>query len=517
MRRLAVAGTALLATLGVAVVLGYLLVFSASADRTARAVPADTALYLSVYLRPSSEQRRTLDALIERVPGFADPDSLDLKLHQLAQSLLSGYGLDYQSDLRPWVGDEVALAASFSSGIGAPQVLLLMTSKDTAVATASVARLMASRGGPFTAEPYRGVDVMNGSGASYVVLPDLVIIGPSAAAIRAAVDADANRAPSLADSSDFRAAMGRVRPDHLAAAYADLRRLAQPGVTEGAGGYSSAALTLVAAGQTLQAVGFAPFDASRATEAQRGAFALGAEASNLAGWMPPDAHGEMVVFGLQGALASLESGLRSDPSQTDTVQAINSLRALAALGLGVNIDRDLLPLFDRESALVLDRVSTATPHGTLLLRPADAAAARAALGRIDAGLTAHGARITTRDEGGVAISTAEIPQIGIIAYAMSEGVVIIGSDADAIAADLRAHATGNSLARTEAFQQPFVVAGGRGGTEVWLSSAGLIELAGEIFDLGSDARDILTQIGAVGMTAPSHDNRLEIHAVVTVR
>lgn len=516
MRRLVVASTALLTALGVVVLAGYLLVFSSSADRAARAAPADTGLYLNVYLEPSSGQRMSLDALIERVPGFADPASLDSKLHQLAQRLLGGIGLDYQADLRPWLGDQVAAAVSFEAGAASPRILLLVGCKDAVLARAALPRILADRG-PFTLERYRGRDLMVGGASSYAVLDDLVVIGQTADAVRGALDADADAAPSLADASVFRSAMDRVPSNHLASAYLNLARLAQLGGQNALGGYSTAALALVAQAGALHVIGDAPFDLSRASDSAREAFALGSEPSSLADWMPAGTHGEVVLFGLQQTLVSLEEQLKTDPSLTDAVQAINSLRALAALGLGINIDRDLLPLFDREAALALDRVSTTTPHGSLLLRPSDPAAAQAALDRMRAALVEHGSRVTTREQAGVIITIAQVPQFGTVAYAVTEGVVVIGPDGDAVAAILRAHASGDTLGRADAYDRPFRIAGSRGGNELWVNAAGLIELAGEIFDLGTEPRDILNQIGALVMTAPAHDDRLEFHAVLTVR
>lgn len=517
MRRLVVASTALLTTLGVAVLLGYLLIFSTSADRAARAAPADTGLYVNLYLQPSSGQRMSLDSLIERVPGFADPASLDTKLHQLAQRLLGGLGLDYQADLRPWLGDQVAVAVSLEAGTASPRVLLLIACKTAPLALAALPRILAGRGGPFTVERYRGHDLMVGGASSYAVLDDLVVIGQTATAVRASLDADAGISPSLADSSVFRAAMGRAPTDHLASAYLDLVRLAQLGGQNALGGYSTAAGALVGQTGALHAMGDAPFDPGQANDSAREAFGLGSEPSGLADWMPADTHAEVVLFGLQQTAMSLEQQLRNDPSLSGAMQALNSLRALAALGLGINLDRDLLPLLDREAALVLDRVSTSLPHGSLLLRPRDPDAALAALDRMRSALLEHGSAVTTRDEQGIVITTARVPQIGMVAYAMTEGVVVIGPDDAAVTAILTAHASGNTLGRAAAYVRPFRLAGSRGGNELWISSAGLVELAGEMFDLGSEPRDILNQIGALVMTAPTHDNRLEFHAVLTVK
>jgi len=516
MRRLVVASTALLTALGVVVLGGYLLVFSSSPDRAARAAPADTGLYLNVYLQPSTAQRASLSALIERIPGFADPASLDSKLHQLAQRLLAGMGIDYKADLRSWLGDQVAVAVSVDTGAASPRIVLLVGCKDPSLAGVALPRILAARG-PFTLQRYRGHDLMVGTTASYAVLEGLVVIGETATSVRPALDADAGAAPSLAGSSAFRSAMDRVPSDHLASAYLNLARLAALGGQNVLGGYSTASLALIADGSALHVIGDAPFDRGRASDSARQAFAMGSETSSLADWMPAGTHGEIILFGLEQAATSLEAQLRADPSLTDAVQAINSLRALAALGLGINIDRDLLPLFDHEAALALDRVSISAPRGSLLLRPSDPIAAQAALDRMRAALVEHGSLVTTRDEAGVLITIVEVPQIATIAYAMTDGVVVLGWDGDAVAATIQAHASGNTLAQADAYDRPFRIAGGHGGNELWVNARGLIELAGEIFDLGTEPRDILNQIGALVVTAPADDDRLGFHAVLTVK
>jgi hypothetical protein len=516
MHRVVVAGTVLLTALGVVVLAGYLLLFSSSPDRAARAAPADTGLYLNVYLQPSSGQRASLSKLIERIPGFADPASLDSKLHQLAQRLLAEMGLDYEADLRSWLGDQVAVAVSMDAGASSPRIVLLVGCKDPALAESALPGILADRG-PFTLQPYRGHDLMVGAASSYAVLEGLVVIGQTAQSVRAALDADAEAAPSLADSSAFRGAMDRVPSDHLASAYLNLPRLAALGGQNVLGGYTTVALALVADGSALHMVGDVPFDRGRASDSARQAFDMGSEPSSLADWMPAGTHGEIILFGVEQTATSLETQLRADPSLTDAVQAINSLRALAALGLGINIDRDFLPLFDHEAALALDRVSIKAPRGRLLLRPNDPAAAQGALDRMRAALVAHGSLVTTRDEAGVLITIVEVPQIATIAYAMTDGVVVLGWDGDAVAATIQAHASGNTLAHADAYDRPFRIAGGHGGNELWVNAAGLIELAGEIFDLGTEPRDILNQIGALIMTAPVHDDRLGFHAVLIVK
>ena len=71
--------------------------------------------------------------------------------------------------------------------------------------------------------------------------------------------------------------------------------------------------------------------------------------------------------------------------------ALDTFRALAAFGLGIDIDADLLPLLDREVAIAITGFDGTLPSGQLLLRPEDPDAAEATLDRLVDGLT-DGAR-----------------------------------------------------------------------------------------------------------------------------
>src|SRR5918997_5736996 len=113
MHRLVIALVTLIGLTGATFLAGYLLLFSASTDRAAALAPANSAFYLNVYLQPSTGQQMNLGGLIGRLPGFADEASLDEKVDQVVENLLgsTGIGLDYREDVKPWLGDQVAIAA----------------------------------------------------------------------------------------------------------------------------------------------------------------------------------------------------------------------------------------------------------------------------------------------------------------------------------------------------------------------------------------------------------------------
>src|SRR3990170_5742202 len=106
MHRLVTALTALLSLTAGAYLAGYLLLFSGSADTAAELAPADTLVFVSLSLQPSSGQDGSMRQLASRLPGFADTSAFDQKIDELAQNLLSQIGLDYRQHVKPWLGPQ---------------------------------------------------------------------------------------------------------------------------------------------------------------------------------------------------------------------------------------------------------------------------------------------------------------------------------------------------------------------------------------------------------------------------
>jgi hypothetical protein len=517
--RLVIALTTLLTLTGATVVAGYLLIFAAAPDRAARAVPADAAVYATLYLQPSAGQRMNLGALLGTVPGFADQASLDQKIHEVAQRLLGQSGINYEVNVRHWLGDQLSFAFTpDGSDPAAGRAIVLLAVRDRALADAALARIVADRDLAVSAEDHGGVTVQVGDGFAYALLDDLLIYGNDAAAVESALDADAGRIDALAASADFVAAMRRVPADHLASAYVDLGRVAGAVDAEAqVGGYSTASVALVVEPKGLRLVGTAPFDPAGTDEDGRAAFALASEPSSLASWMPADTQVELVVFGMAQSMAGIEAGMARTPQLSDAADALSQLRAVAAVYLGIDVDADLLPLFDREAALAVTDL-TAQPGGQLLLRPGDPAAAQASLARIEDALrTRGGAEIGSEERSGSTITTVSLPQVGSLAYAISDGVIVVGLDADRVAAALDAHGADSTLAHEARYQDAWLLAGARGGNELYVDVADIVDAAGDGLGVAGDERDILLRVGALGMTAPATAGASEFHAVLTTR
>lgn len=518
MRRLVIALTALLAMVGVVVVGAYLLLFAAVGDRAAGAVPSDSMLYLQVYLQPSSAQKLSLLGLVGRLRGFSDDATREEKIQEVTQRLLGGLGINYSADLRPWLGGQVALAvATPDTAGGPPRLLLLAAVKDAATARDAVPRLMARKGLTYARETYRGTQVMTSAAISYALLGDLFIVANSADRLRQALDAEADTIPSLADLPAFETAMRGLPADRLGSLFLDLGRVARQAGGRRLGGFDVAALALTAAANGVHLDGTVPFTAGDASKAARAAFALGTRTGSLAAWMSTGTSAEVSVFGAEQSLGDLEAGIGGGSFLSPALDLLSQLRLIAGLGAGIDVDHDLLPLFDGEAAVAVTELTRTAPRGVLLLRPGDAAAAQAAVDRMRKGLVARGSAISTSQAAGATITTVSVPQVGRLAYAGLDGVFVVGLDPGDVAAALQAHQSAATLARDPRYGPSFGSAGAHAGNELWADIPALVDTASGIFDPGSEVRDILHQIGELAISASTVGDHLEIHAVLTVR
>jgi hypothetical protein len=518
-RRLAIALTTLLALVGATVVAGYLLIFSVGTDRAAGAVPTDATAYATFYLQPSTGQKMNLASMLGHVPGFADAAGLDQKLHEISARFLGQAGIDYEADVRPWIGGQVSLAARPGATLAdPPNWLLLVSVKDQAQAADAVERIAAIRGLAGSSAMHEGIPITVADGAAWALVEDLLIVAADQSMLLEALDAELGRGASLADNPFYVAAMRRLPADHLAAAYVDLAGLAEAAdFADQLSGYStaSAALLLEPDGIHLRAV--APFDGEAASAEAREAFALASEPSSLAEWMPGDTQAAAIVFGLAQATLAAEDALAGQPGTEAITGALSQLRAAAALGLGINLDADLLPLFDGEAGLAVIEVAGGTPRGQLLLRPSDPAAATAALDRMREAIVTRGGTATEGEADGLAVTSIDIPQAISLSWAVAEDVIVGGLTFDDVAAALAARAGEETLADSERYQSAWQLAGDRGGNEAFVDIGSIADASGDALGTTGDARDILLSIGAVGLTAPARADASEIHIVLTVR
>jgi Protein of unknown function (DUF3352) len=515
MHRLVIASVTLIGLVAIAVVAGYVVLFAGAGDRAASLAPASTVAYANVYLKPSTGQMANLSGLIGRLPGFADEAALDEKIDQVVQNLLVATGIDYRADVKPWLGDQIAIAA-WPTGTDATQAstVILADTSDPDVALASIATITADQGLTFATETYNGTELHVAEGTAYAVVDGMLVVGNGADAIHAVLDTSGG-AGSLAALPAFTEAMDEQPNDYLASFYVDLAGLAEAsGTADELGRVTTASAVLVAEPDGLKLSGSAPLSAVPAVEPSA---APAAEEGTLTGWMPERTLAEITVFGLRD---TLEEGLAvagEVPEGEEVTSTLDTLRTLAAFALGVDLDAEVLPLLEGETAVAFGGIGAAgMPSGQLLLLPSDPDAAMGTLGRIADRIGSSGGNSSTEMLDGIEVTTISIPDTGEAAFGVVDGVVVIGLSAADVAAVAEARSSGFSLQSSSAYERAFEVAGVRAGTEVFVDVATLGGLLSLVVELPDDARDILSGLGAFALTIPTEPNQIEFRAVLTV-
>ncbi len=516
MHRLVIASVTLIGLVAIAVVAGYLFLFAGVGDRAATLAPATTVAYASVYLQPSTGQQANLSGLIGRLPGFADEAALDEKVDQVVQNLLATTGIDYRADVQPWLGDQIALAA-WPNGADPTQAstVILADVSDPDAALSSIAAITADQGLSFTTETYEGLELQVADGTAYAVVDGMLVVGNGADAVHAVVDTSGG-GDSLAAQAAFTDAMDEQPNDYLASFYVDLAGLAEAsGAAADLGSITTASAVLVAEPDGLKLSGSAPLSAG--SGADPSAAPTAAEQGTLSGWMPERTVAEITVFGLRSALEAGLAVAGDVPEGEEVTSALDTLRALAAFAFGVDLDADVLPLLDGETALAIGGIGAdGMPTGQLLLRPSDSDAAVGVLGRIADRIGSSGGNSSTETLDGIDITTIAIPDTGEVAFGVVDGVVVIGLSTPDVAAVAESRSTGLTLDGTSAYEQAFDVAGVRAGTEVFVDVGTVGGLLSLLVELPDDARDILSGLGSFALTVPTEPNQIEFRAVLTV-
>jgi hypothetical protein len=352
---------------------------------------------------------------------------------------------------------------------------------------------------------------------AWAFVDDLLVVSQSATGVEASIDTRGGE-PSLAGTTAFRDTMADLPSDHLASLYLDLSRATQlAGSSTELTGWTVAGAALLAEERGLRLVGSAPFDAGEASASAPAEVTPSSEPSTLVEWMPADTRAEAVIFGARGVIEDAESAAAGTAEGQALTDALATARTVTAFALGLDFDADILPLLDREVAVAISDVNDGMPRGQLLLRPSDAQVAARVIARLTSALEGLGATIGTQPGGGRAeITTVELAGVGSAAYAVHDGVVIIGLGADDVAAAIDANESGDNLASSEMYAATFELAGEHAGNELYVDVGAALDATQAAAGLPTDARDILNQLGTIGFTAPSRDDRIEFRVVLTV-
>ena len=189
------------------------------------AVPATAVAFAEIDLDPSASQKLQVLDQLKKIPAAKNNvpgDSKDLKQSLLEDVLRSIPGVNYNADVKPWLGDRAAVAVVPGPN-GEPQPLILIQHKDKAKAETSMRKLfdaIALRGGTTNTDD-SGNSLGGGTDPkAFSVGDEFVVIGSSQAVVDAAVSSA--KTASLASAQDFSSDVKRIGSGQIVTAWADL-------------------------------------------------------------------------------------------------------------------------------------------------------------------------------------------------------------------------------------------------------------------------------------------------------
>lgn len=399
------------------------------ATAAAQVVPADALAY--VHLSTDAD-RPAVERALE--VGRRFPSYPDLRTTLLGR-LSGGRALDFERDVRPWLGDEAALAL-LDTGRATAGSLVVLALADVRRARSFVRGLAR----PGRSVSHRGVPVDVYGGVAVAFHRSRLLIG-QLASVRASIDVAAGARPSLARAATYRRATNELPEGRVLDAFLTnegIRRALVPqGGLVGAAGTllddprlraTALALTVEDPGARLSARSL--LSRSRAARDRARPFE-----PELVGEVPRAALAYLGLRGLDRAVGPILAALGAAPGGAG--ELLSQVGGDVARRAGVDVERDLLPVFRDEVGLVVTpRVPV--PVLTLVARARDERATSEALGRLRGPLARlleprgeEGAGqvpvFRERDVGGVKGYGISLGPTAELIYAVFDGKVVVST------------------------------------------------------------------------------------------
>jgi hypothetical protein len=207
--------------------------FFTAQHNTLALLPSDTQLYASINPNLSAIPGLTR---LQKAYQQSDPEASADAEQQLEDTL----GLNFRTDVQPWIGAEMAIAVSgiqqFDADADAEElartadVSILLASRDDAKAEEALAKIRAKRqadhGESFTDETYKSVKITSSSGGedasplgAYAIVEHNAVIASRADTIKQMIDRVGATENTLAQSDAYKQTIAGLPADAVAYAY----------------------------------------------------------------------------------------------------------------------------------------------------------------------------------------------------------------------------------------------------------------------------------------------------------
>ena len=200
-------------------------------EETAKFLPMETSLYVSMNLRPGAGQLTKARDILDL---FKENPKFEEKLDELYWDIEEETGINVEEDLFPWLGPEIAMAIPIFEGIDeTPEFVAFIGATDRAAAESFLRKLIAfgkeSAGTEYEEGVTRGyltfvVDTPDDSSAHIALTDDYIVIATGAETLESTLDRmdSGQDLPSLFDNPGFQEAREAAESPRFGIMYVDI-------------------------------------------------------------------------------------------------------------------------------------------------------------------------------------------------------------------------------------------------------------------------------------------------------
>jgi hypothetical protein len=451
-----------------------------SGDVLAQMVPSDADVYVTAYLDPSLSQKLHLRTLVGKFPGLRGANGIDHRLDDLFAQAFQGSGLDFEKDVKPWLGTQIGLVVRV--GDDQTHAVLLVSSKDDLAAQAALAKLRDGSSVSWKESDHDGVQISVGHGPTgeplaYAYVDHTTILGDDEATVAHVIDADRGTTPTLTSRAEYTKALAGLSSDRLAFVYVNSGPLLDRfvGNFQASSGfdptflggssidevraYRSVGATVSAESNGVAVRVSVNIDPTKLSAKSRKSLEGAAHRNVVLDWTPKDAYG-LVAFTNVGDIVQqfVDQSSSLDPQSQRQIDQV-----------GLTGPSGFVHHMTGDAGLVAGPGSAGhqVPNFALLLATDDQGSAdrflRHVRETVTDGIGSSDGRVQWREEtyrvapyGAVKITWLDAPDLGSMglepAYVAVKDMVIAGSSRDAVKDALDAHAGKGTIGDTSTFR-----------------------------------------------------------------
>jgi hypothetical protein len=457
----------------------------------ASVAPKNAPIYLTGFVRPEGDQKSAVESIAKKVAGVDDPgkaiqDAIDRQLEN------EKAGINYQDDIKPWLGRRAAFVASAFGGESSTGAFIV-AAKDKDKAKDTIDKAAKSSGG-FSERSYKGVDYrFGGDKTAAGVVGDFVVVGNEPEFKRVV---DASKGDSLADNKRYDDVAGQAK-DKLGFGFVDVRGLigglsASGQLPAGVGastqpllGNSNQPVTLALDAKSDQVTTTIAGPTARSVASKRQASVLSE--------LPGDA---WAAFGLGDVGGALKRAIAQFSSGGIGAGVVQTLEKQLRVATGLDVNRDIVAAIG-DVGLFASGSSLLQVGGGAVITTPDPAAARRLVAKLGALIARQGASSGVR-VGATSIAGGRGVRIRSPRLPGSINLVVRGSRLVAAYGDAATRSAlrpTSKLADSPDFQQASATLGQGATTALYVSFGPIAQLVGS--SGSSDAAQAQRILGAL--------------------